>query len=121
MHRIERSIGILKHDLQLLPHLEAVLPGKLQNVLHAAVLVKIHASGRRLVQADDALAERRLSAAGLADDPKGLAAQDAERRVIDGLYRPVLSVFLLPGEIFLAQILHHKQLLSFCFHHFPSS
>src|SRR5690606_9121950 len=40
--------------------------------------------GRRLIQADDRAADRRLAAAGLADEPERLAAGDLKRNPIDG-------------------------------------
>ena len=78
--RIQRRIGILKHDLHVAPRLAQARPRELQDVLAA----KRDVARRRFDQPQDAAPGRRLAAAGFADEAEGLAFLDRERHVVDG-------------------------------------
>jgi hypothetical protein len=105
--RIQRCVGILEDDLQLaacLPHLP---PVRFRQVL---ALEDDRAFGR-LQQLQDAVAGRRLTRAGLADEPERLAGMHIERDVVDRLDvvdRPVDEDTLLDREVLL-EVLDDEQ------------
>ena len=78
---VERRVGVLEDHLDLAPHWAKILAGEPDHLL-AAVL---DGAGGRLEQLDDRPAERRLAAAGLADQPEGLALVQGDADVVDGL------------------------------------
>ena len=79
--RIERCIRILEDDL----HPPAVVAQRRAAQLRDVVPIEHDLAGGRLDEAEQEPSDGRLSASGLADEPKGLATHDPEVDAIDGL------------------------------------
>jgi hypothetical protein len=77
---VERGVRILEHDLEAAPHAAHLCAVERKDVR----AVEVHAPALRLLEADDAPAERRLAASRLADQAERLAAPDVERVAVDG-------------------------------------
>ena len=78
--RVQRADRILEDDLHPAAHVFLSTPCELRIVL----AVELRAAGGRLLEAEQRAAERRLAAAGLADEAEDLAPADLERDVVDG-------------------------------------
>src|SRR5262249_35995009 len=76
--RIERRARILVDVLQILRDRSPLAPGQPADLASGKANV---ARGRR-VDAHDRLAERRLAAAALADEPQRLARRDGQRHAV---------------------------------------
>ena len=79
--RIERRVRVLEDHLQLAP----VRPQLAVRERRDVVAAEAQRAARRLEQPDEEPAERRLAAAGLADDAERLAAAHLERHAVDGV------------------------------------
>ena len=77
--RIERGVEILKDHL----HLLAQWPQRARRQRGDVVAVEHDAPGRRRRDAQDDAADRRLAAAGLADEPERLVLREAEADAVD--------------------------------------
>ncbi|MDT4844099.1 hypothetical protein FQZ97_780420 [compost metagenome] len=99
MARVQRSVRILEHHLDLAP------VGAELARLHAQELAAFHAHAAAVGrdQSDQGAAQRRLARAGLADEAQGLALVYLERNVAQGIHAAP------PGGERLAQPLHHHQ------------
>src|SRR3546814_6484849 len=78
--RVQRAIGVLEDDLHFLAQFRRKMAGARIDLL----AVDDEITGGRLVDEGEHAGERRLSAAGFADDGKRLATLQRER---DALYR----------------------------------
>jgi hypothetical protein len=78
--RIERAVGILEH------HLDAAVIAPPRGAFEGqhVLAVELDAAAFRLVEAHEAAGERRLAAAGFADDAEGLASPHLEAHAGDG-------------------------------------
>ena len=79
--RIERRVGVLEDDLQVLAVGTHVGAGELVD----ARTVEMDFAGRRLDQLEDQLAGGRLAAAGFAHQAQRFAGPDGERYAVDGI------------------------------------
>ncbi len=86
--RVERGVGVLEDHLHLAAK-GAHLPGGQPGDLPA---LEPDRPRRRLQQAHDRPAERRLATSGLADEAEGLARLDGEADVVDGPHPGNLTV-----------------------------
>ena len=77
--RVQRRVRVLEDHLHLAP-VRAQPPPRQRRDVAAA---EVHRARRRLVQPHEQTAERRLAAAGLADDAERLAAPNLERDAVD--------------------------------------
>ena len=84
--RVERAQRVLRDERDLAEaeavHRRVVADRQLRPVELDAAPDVLHAA----VEADEALAERRLAAAGLAREPDDLAVRDREGDAVDGLH-----------------------------------
>src|SRR6185437_9232949 len=78
--RVQRLVRVLEHDLDAPPYLERALAGRPGD----GYAVEADRARRRHVQAGQAAADRRLAAAGLADEGDATALLDGERDRVDG-------------------------------------
>src|SRR5947209_1689318 len=81
--RVERRVRVLEHHLQVAAG-AAERPSPQPEHLSAA---EGDPAGIRLLDPDDQLAERRLAATGLPDEPEGLPGADVEVDARDRLHR----------------------------------
>ena len=77
--RVQRRVRVLEDHLHIAA-LAAQLARARRRQFHAHELDR---AGRRLVELEDGPSDRRLAAAGLADQAERLATADAERHVVD--------------------------------------
>src|SRR6185369_11682003 len=80
--RVQARVGVLEDHL----HLAAQRPQLARAELADPLAVEADVAGGRLEQPHDAAAERRLAAAGLADQAERLALGDAQRDVVHGMH-----------------------------------
>ena len=80
--RIQRRIGVLKHNLGLFAERPKIAFVERRH-LHA---VEPHLASRRFLQAEDASPEGGLAATRLADQAQGLALIDLQTDVVNGLH-----------------------------------
>ena len=94
--RVERLERVLEHDLDAAAHVERPLPGRARD----GDAIERDLPGGRLVQPGDAAPDRRLAAAGLADQRDAAARLDGERDAVDRRpRRPAAAVAgLEPGD-----------------------
>src|SRR5437763_1735595 len=78
--RVERTVGILEHDLDFLPML---LEQATRDVRYLAA-GQTHAAGGRIDQADDAARHRRFARAAFADNAEGAALAQRQRDLVGG-------------------------------------
>ena len=79
--RVEGADGVLEDDL----HVAALALELARAEARQVDAFELDHAGGRLEKADQRPAERRLAAAGLPDEPDGLAAEDVEVDAVDGL------------------------------------
>ena len=81
--RIQRRIGILEHQLQVLADLPQARSGQAAEIL----AFEQHPARGRPLEGDDHPADRGLPAPGLADQAERLAPADRQRHIRDRLHR----------------------------------
>ncbi len=72
--RIQRRVGILEHHLQVTAGPAQIAAAALEDLL----TIQFDLAAVGLLDPDDQLAQRRLAAAGLADESEGLARVDGQ-------------------------------------------
>ena len=82
--RIERGRGILEHHLKA----AAQRPHLAQRFAGDVVALKEQLAAGDVVKPDETARERRLSAAGFADEPERFAAPHRQRDIVDGVHGP---------------------------------
>src|SRR5207253_10074628 len=82
--RVEGRVRILEDDLHLPPNVAHLAACELRDVLP----VEDDPAVCGLHELDDRPAERRLPAAGLADEPERLAGLDRQMDALDGVHLP---------------------------------
>src|SRR5882724_2159104 len=85
--RIQRGIGILKNDLHLPPRIAEFALGQSQQVFP----LEIDLAAGRLNKPKNGSSQRRLAAAGLADDAQGFALLHAQTHTVYSLDRPLIA------------------------------
>ncbi len=80
--RVQRGVRILEDDLHLAPDAAQLALGHARDL----AAVEEHALRRSPDEAEQRPPERRLAAAGLADEPEHLALVEVERHVVDRLH-----------------------------------
>ncbi len=80
--RIERAVGVLENDLNLLPYRDQALLVELVQV----DALEDDVAGRRVLELQDAAPRGGLAAARFAHQPEGLTLLDLEADVVDGLH-----------------------------------
>ena len=80
--RVQGGVRVLEDDLQLAPKRAEIALRELRDVLAGE---RDSAVGQRK-QTDKAAPERRLPAAGLADEPEGLSLPNLQRDVVDRMH-----------------------------------
>jgi hypothetical protein len=78
---VQRCVGVLEDHLHPAAERAEILLREAGDVL----AVEDDLAARRLVQPEDGAPDRGLAAAGLADEPEGLAPSDGEADVVDRL------------------------------------
>ena len=82
--RVQRRIGILEDHL----HAAAIGGQRLFAEVGDILPVEENLAVRRLIQADEAAADRRFAAAALADEAEGFALLNGKAHVVHGLEQP---------------------------------
>ena len=93
--RIERRVRILEDHLHVLPRAAQLGAGQLRDV----DVAEHHAPAGRFDQPQHRPAERRLAAAGLADQPERLARKNVERHAVDRSSRPTRLGRAIDAEV----------------------
>ncbi len=98
--RIERAVGILKHDLHSPPQLPQLGPAQPKDVS----TVERRATRGRLLQSQNGPPDRGLPAPRLTDQTEGLSPANLERHAIHGAYRRTRTREQAPALVVLHQI-----------------
>src|SRR6266404_7533636 len=98
--RVQRRVRVLKDDLHVAPHRAEIASGQREDV----AAVERDGARRRLGEAQDTTSERRLAAAGLADDAERLARPHRQVDARDGVDgRPGTAEKSAADRVLLAQ------------------
>ena len=91
--RVERRVRVLEDDVHLAAERPQLAPRQVRDV----ATLQPDGAGGRLEQPDDAVADGRLAAPGLPDEPEHLARRDREADAVDGVHRAAAAEEVRPA------------------------